>query len=78
MALYRVAQESLGRIRCGDGPVLIECLEFQSHNKGANDPLIKLGQSLVSRKVCTFAWLRQVNKDARRRIEAANRQSSNT
>lgn len=71
MALYRVAQESLGRIRGGDGPVLIECLEFRS--QGANDPLTKLRDLLIHRKVCTKSWLSGVDRDIRRGIEAAKR-----
>jgi TPP-dependent pyruvate/acetoin dehydrogenase alpha subunit len=73
MALYRVAQESLGRIRSGDGPVLIECLEFRSQNQGANDPLTQLRDSLIHRKVCAKSWLNGVDRDIRRRIEAAKR-----
>ena len=71
MAVYRVAQESLGRIRNGDGPVLIECLEFR--NQGANDPLTQLRDSLIHRKVCTKSWLSGIDRDIRRRIEAAMR-----
>jgi TPP-dependent pyruvate/acetoin dehydrogenase alpha subunit len=81
MALYRVAQESLGRIRCGDGPVLIECLEFRHRRQGSNDavdPVVQLGNSLVRRKVCTKAWLRNANRDVRRRLEAAKRDRGNT
>ena len=42
VALYRVAQESLGRIRGGDGPVLIECLQLRLRAKIALMPPIPL------------------------------------
>lgn len=71
MALFRVAQESLGRIRCGDGPVLIECLGFPWRNREDNDPLIRLRDSLIARKICTRSWLRSADRDIRRRIEEA-------
>jgi TPP-dependent pyruvate/acetoin dehydrogenase alpha subunit len=73
VALYRVAQESMGRIRGGDGPVLIECLEFHRPAKGkevAVDPLVQLGDILVRRKVCTKAWQQKAGDKLRRRIMA--------
>jgi TPP-dependent pyruvate/acetoin dehydrogenase alpha subunit len=76
VALYRVAQESLGRSRGGDGPVLIECLEFLKKAKGrdmAADPLVLLADSLVRRNICTKAWLEKTGNGLRRRIEATGR-----
>ncbi len=74
VAVYRVAQESMGRIRGGDGPVLIECLEFSHPAKGkevAVDPLVQLGDILVRRNVCTKAWRQKAGDRLRRRITAA-------
>ena len=74
VALYRVAQESMGRTRGGDGPVLIECVAFQTKGKSANvafDPLIQMEEFLLRRKVCTKAWLRGSGDRMRRRIAAA-------
>ncbi len=76
VALYRVAQESLGRSRGGDGPVLIECLEFlkQANRRDrAADPLVLLADSLVRRKICTKAWLEKTGNGFRQRIKAKRR-----
>jgi acetoin:2,6-dichlorophenolindophenol oxidoreductase subunit alpha len=74
VALYRVAQESLGRTRGGDGPVLIECVEFRRGGKAGSlpvDPLAQMKQFLLARKVCTEAWLKGAGDGLRRRITAA-------
>jgi TPP-dependent pyruvate/acetoin dehydrogenase alpha subunit len=72
VALYRVAQESLGRTRGGDGPVLIECVEYQREGgKGPIDPVDQMKEFLLGRKVGTRAWLNGASKGLRRRIEAA-------
>jgi TPP-dependent pyruvate/acetoin dehydrogenase alpha subunit len=76
VALYRVAQESLGRSRGGDGPILIECLAFLKKAKGrdtAPDPLVLLADSLVRRNICTKAWLEKTGNGLRRRIQATRR-----
>jgi TPP-dependent pyruvate/acetoin dehydrogenase alpha subunit len=76
VALYRVAQESMGRIRGGDGPVLIECLQFA--RKGEDgvspvDPLLQLRRFLLRRRICKDVWLRSAGKNFRHRIEGARR-----
>jgi TPP-dependent pyruvate/acetoin dehydrogenase alpha subunit len=74
VALYRVAQESMGRTRGGDGPVLIECTEFRLEGKGGRapvDPLAQMGGFLLGRKVCTKAWLEGASDGLRRRIAVA-------
>jgi acetoin:2,6-dichlorophenolindophenol oxidoreductase subunit alpha len=76
VALYRVAQESMGRIRGGDGPVLIECLEFPIKGRGGDlsiDPLAQLGDFLDRGKICTRAWLENAGEPVRRRLEAMRR-----
>jgi acetoin:2,6-dichlorophenolindophenol oxidoreductase subunit alpha len=73
VALYRVAQESIGRTRAGDGPVLIECVLYTTERKGeaaSHDPLVLAGEFLLSRKVCTRAWLKGAGSGLRRRIDA--------
>jgi TPP-dependent pyruvate/acetoin dehydrogenase alpha subunit len=73
VALYRAAQESLGRTRGGDGPVLIECVEYRAKGKGSSrliDPLILMERFLLGRKICTQAWLKGAGDGLRRRIAA--------
>jgi TPP-dependent pyruvate/acetoin dehydrogenase alpha subunit len=74
VALYRVAQESLGRTRGGDGPVLIECAAYRMEGSAgdtAGDPLVQMEEFLLGRKVCTKAWLERAGERLRRRIAAA-------
>ena len=76
VALYRVAQESLGRTRGGDGPVLIECMEFRMGGKNGAlpiDPLVQMKKFLLGRKLCTAAWLKGAGDGLRRRIAAAGK-----
>ena len=73
VALYRVAQESMGRTRGGDGPVLIECIQRRVESKGVGasaDPLEEMARFLVGRNVCTKAWLESAGEGLRRRIAA--------
>jgi TPP-dependent pyruvate/acetoin dehydrogenase alpha subunit len=73
VALYRVAQESLGRTRGGDGPVLIECVAHRMGGSGgaaSGDPLIQMREFLLGRKVCTKTWLERAGDGLRRRITA--------
>jgi acetoin:2,6-dichlorophenolindophenol oxidoreductase subunit alpha len=63
IALYRVAQESLGRIRGGGGPVLIECVTYrlQGERKGAiPDPLLEMKKHLLERGAAENNWIEQV------------------
>jgi TPP-dependent pyruvate/acetoin dehydrogenase alpha subunit len=74
VALYRVAQESLGRTRGGDGPVLIECVAYPlegTRGSAAGDPLVQMKRFLLGRKVCSKAWLEHAADGMRRRIAAA-------
>ena len=58
--VYESVQESLGRARGGDGAVLIECMEFSVGGKASasSDPLVQMTEFLLSRKVCSKAWLK--------------------
>jgi TPP-dependent pyruvate/acetoin dehydrogenase alpha subunit len=76
VALYRVAQESMGRTRGGDGPVLIECMEYRMEGKGGSgsaDPLVQMKEFLLSRKVCTKAWLKSAGARLGRQMAAAGK-----
>jgi TPP-dependent pyruvate/acetoin dehydrogenase alpha subunit len=70
VALYRVTQESLGRTRACDGPVLIESVAWRVEGKrGApDDPLEHLKGFLLERKICTPAWFERTHDSARRRL----------
>jgi TPP-dependent pyruvate/acetoin dehydrogenase alpha subunit len=69
VALYRVAQESMGRTRGGGGPVLIEGVALRGVG-AVTDPLKQMQTFLLSRKVCTKAWLAKAGDSLRRRIDA--------
>jgi acetoin:2,6-dichlorophenolindophenol oxidoreductase subunit alpha len=76
VALYRVAQESLGRTRGGDGPVLIECVAYPMDGSGGgagSDPLGQMKEFLLGRKVCSKAWLERAGSGLRRRVALARR-----
>jgi TPP-dependent pyruvate/acetoin dehydrogenase alpha subunit len=65
VALYRVTQESLGRIRGGGGPVLIECKGYRVEgvrDDSAEDPLVQMQNFLLGRKICTRAWLKKAGE----------------
>jgi TPP-dependent pyruvate/acetoin dehydrogenase alpha subunit len=62
IALYRVAQESLGRIRGGGGPVLIECITYQlqGERKGKiSDPLAEMRKHLLERGAAQKDWIEE-------------------
>ena len=71
VAVYRVAQESFGRTRGGDGPVLIECLEYRTGGGETIDPVEQMKEFLLGRNVGSKAWLEGASKGLRRRIAAA-------
>jgi TPP-dependent pyruvate/acetoin dehydrogenase alpha subunit len=72
VALYRVAQESIGRMRIGGGPVLIECKTYRikSKSKAMDDPLMQMRAILLGRKICSEAWLDRVGDALHKRIVA--------
>jgi acetoin:2,6-dichlorophenolindophenol oxidoreductase subunit alpha len=74
VALYRVAQESLGRARMGGGPVLIECVAYKTKggkDDSPDDPLVQMKGFLLDRKVCTEAWLQNTGDSLRKRLPPA-------
>lgn len=59
VALYRVAQESIGRARGGDGPVLIECIAPQlvgQRPREMDDPIVHMKNFMIGRRVCSEHW----------------------
>lgn len=81
VAIYRVAQESIGRIRIGGGPVLVECVPFGPHGTTGKhvvspDAIAGLEGYMIQRKVVTRAWMdRQTKAFSRRAVakEAASK-----
>jgi acetoin:2,6-dichlorophenolindophenol oxidoreductase subunit alpha len=72
VALYRVAQESIGRTRSNGGPVLVECVTYQLKNErkaSVVDPIAQMKSFLMGRKVCTEAWLDRAGDRLRKRIQ---------
>lgn len=75
VALFRVVQESLGRTRAGDGPVVIECLvtPAASRNRTLNDPLVRMRQFLLERRVCGERWIDTIEKSFGKQLEMSGR-----
>jgi TPP-dependent pyruvate/acetoin dehydrogenase alpha subunit len=78
VALYRVTQEAIGRIRAGGGAVLIEGVAFPSGSPGKHaatmsDPVSQLKSYLLQRQVATEAWVAEVEKTFRKQLAALRR-----
>jgi TPP-dependent pyruvate/acetoin dehydrogenase alpha subunit len=76
VALYRVAQESIGRARGGDGSVLIECIPYRSQgqrNNEIDDPIVHMKNFMTARKVCTAEWADRAGDAFRKKLATANR-----
>lgn len=74
VALYRVAQEAIGRSRGGDGPVLIECISSRrakQRNDDVNDPILHMKRFLTGRKVCSEEWANHAGDAFRKKLAAA-------
>jgi TPP-dependent pyruvate/acetoin dehydrogenase alpha subunit len=80
VALYRVIQESLGRTRGGDGPVLIESVSWRVEGRRGvtEDPLQNLKEFLLARKVCSETWFAQMEKTTRGRLLKTSAASKKT
>lgn len=73
IALYRVTQESLGRTRGGDGPVLIESVHWAVNGRGrSGDPLESLRETLLTRKISKATWFEETEKKARKQLKKKN------
>jgi TPP-dependent pyruvate/acetoin dehydrogenase alpha subunit len=70
IAIYRVAQESIGRARAGGGAALIECIPFVLEGKktAKADALRVLEQYLVQRNIATKAWIEREAKSFAKRL----------
>jgi TPP-dependent pyruvate/acetoin dehydrogenase alpha subunit len=76
VAIYRVAQESIGHARIGGGTALMECVPFvvaSTPGKRAPvaDPIAGLEHYILHRRVATRAWMDREAKAFARRIAIA-------
>ena len=75
VAVYRVAYESLERVRQGGGPVLIEGRAWQQAGKrlrrAETDPLIHMERYLGARKLFSRRWKAQLVREFSREIDSA-------
>ena len=75
VAVYRVAYESLERVRQGGGPVLIEGRAWQQAGKrlrrSESDPLIHMEQYLGARRLFTKLWRDKLVRQFSREIDSA-------
>lgn len=73
VAIYRVAQESIGRARIGGGAVLMECVPFvvegaSSKRDAAGDAIAGLEAYVLHRGVATRDWVEREVKSFVKRI----------
>ncbi len=71
VALYRVSQESIGRTRGGDGPVVIECVAYRLKSKqgvSVLDPVAQMKEFLLARKVSNQTWMGRIEETFRKRL----------
>jgi acetoin:2,6-dichlorophenolindophenol oxidoreductase subunit alpha len=73
VAIYRVAQESIGRARVGGGPALIECIPFitEGSEDSRQDAIAGIERYLLQRGVCTKAWLDGTTRSFAEKVKAA-------
>jgi hypothetical protein len=72
VAIYRVAQESIGRARADGKAALIAGVPFfDKKGKKIVDPVEFLGQQLLAKRVATASWMAGVETRFRRRLNAA-------
>jgi len=74
VAIYRVAQESIGHARIGGGAAVMECVPFvlegpAGKRASANDAIAGLEQYLVQRGVASRAWMEREAKNFVKRVK---------
>jgi TPP-dependent pyruvate/acetoin dehydrogenase alpha subunit len=73
VAIYRVAQEALGRARMGGGPVLMECVPFvlegaRGLHKASMDAIRGLEHYMLGRHIATKKWMERETKSFAKRV----------
>ena len=66
VALYRVAQEAIGRARADRRSALIECVA------GGSDPVKLMGAQLVAKRIADQSWIRSVDAGFRELMATAH------
>jgi acetoin:2,6-dichlorophenolindophenol oxidoreductase subunit alpha len=78
VAVYRVAHESLGRVRQGGGPVLVEGKAYhregQARHSTERDPLTHMERYLTAKKLFSSRWKDQLVRRYSRELAAAVQQ----
>jgi pyruvate dehydrogenase E1 component alpha subunit len=78
VAVYRVAYESLERLRRGGGAVLIEAKPYRQHGQvllnGDRDPLTHMEQYLAAKKLLTARWKNGIAQQFSRELGAVVKQ----
>jgi TPP-dependent pyruvate/acetoin dehydrogenase alpha subunit len=71
VALYRVAQEAIGRIRAGGGAVLIEGVPFSvpGQKSVVVDPLEQMKGYMMPRRICPPEWFADVERSFQQRLK---------
>lgn len=69
VAIYRVAQEAIGRARIGGGAALLECIPFMPETKGKGaSSIATLEQYMLGRRVVTKSWMEREAKTFAKRL----------
>jgi len=76
VAVYRVAQESIGHARIGGGPALMECVPFvipsaKSPRNATADAIAGLESYMLHRGVVTRSWMQREAKAFAKRVANA-------
>jgi TPP-dependent pyruvate/acetoin dehydrogenase alpha subunit len=74
VAVYRVAHESLERVRKGDGPVLIEATGYRPTDRsgyGEHDPLTHMEEYLAAKKLFHPRWKNRLVEKFSLELDAA-------
>ncbi len=73
VAIYRVAQESIGRARAGGGPALMECVPYVLPGTKAKpgDAIAGMERYMLQRRVVTEKWLESEARGFARRLARA-------
>ena len=67
VALYRVMQESIGRVRGGGGAVVIDCLAYPVDGK-MPDPVEQMKSFVLAKKAGSLKWMEHAGDSFRGRI----------